>query len=217
MLDTSLRGVVRRQTRKGEIGGRPTTRLAHSRADRSPTAEWPAQCEKHRPHLRRSVSGTPPDRLAAPNRRFRSRRWPSTMSIPPNLSMPLSTAFCIADRSRTSATTVSTRSSPMRAATSLSSPSSRSVSTTLAPLSCSCRATSAPIPLAPPVIRATFPFTEPMAVNVLRPTRRRADWASAAHEWRKCGQQGAGVPRRAGVGPAALELGDFDTNDRVFR
>ena len=37
-----------------------------------------------------------------------------TMSMPPNRSMPLSAAACMAARSRTSATTVSTRSSPSR-------------------------------------------------------------------------------------------------------
>src|SRR5258707_12475486 len=85
-----------------------------------------------------------------------------TMSIPPNRSMALSAAACIADSSRTSATTVSTRSSPSRLVTSLSWPSSRSVNTSLAPLACRRRATSAPMPFAPPMIRATFPFTEPI-------------------------------------------------------
>src|SRR5205085_7885702 len=50
---------------------------------------------------------------------------------------------------------------------SFSSASSMSVSTSFAPLACRRRATSAPTPFAPPVISATFPFTEPMAVNVL--------------------------------------------------
>src|SRR5882757_3186095 len=100
-----------------------------------------------------------------------------TMSMPPNFSMPLSTAECIADSSRTSATTVSTRSSPSLVATSLSWASSRSASTSFAPLACRRRATSAPMPFAPPVISATFPLTELIAVNVPRTTRRRAGLA----------------------------------------
>src|ERR1700726_2517521 len=75
---------------------------------------------------------------------------------------------------------VMTLSSPSPAANSFSGASSTSISTSLAPLPCSRRATPAPIPRAPPVMRATLPFTEPMAATYRRgdhtSTVKRLDW-----------------------------------------
>ncbi len=72
----------------------------------------------------------------------------------------------IAARSRTSATTVRTRSSPPSSPEIAdSAAASTSVSTNLAPLACKRRATSAPIPWAPPVMNTTCELTDVMAAT----------------------------------------------------
>src|ERR1700760_3037881 len=98
----------------------------------------------------------------------------TTTSIPPNFLTAASAAACMAARSRTSATTVSTCSSPPNSADlSASAASSRSVSTSLAPLARNRRATSAPIPWPPPVMNTTCESTDVMAATYLFELRRR--------------------------------------------
>src|SRR3984893_559815 len=92
----------------------------------------------------------------------------TTTSMPPKRSTALAAVASIAGKSRTSATTVSTASSPPSwSANEASSALSRSVSTSLAPLLRSRWATSAPIPLAPPVMNTTLPCSDVMAETYL--------------------------------------------------
>ena len=114
------------------------------------------------------ASGTPPDRPASTEPYVAIPALATTTSMPPNRATACSAAVCMARRSRTSATAVSTRSvtEPRcdlvepRPRRGRSAPVSR-------PWRAVGAATSAPTPCAPPVMNTTFPLTEPMAGNVL--------------------------------------------------
>ena len=103
----------------------------------------------------------------------------------------------MAARSRTSATAVSTRSSPNSAPISRSAASSTSVSTSLAPLACRRRATSAPTPRPPPVIKTTLPFTELMRYSL--------SWVGLQLDAQQCVDRGRHRLRRLAVVPAVVE------------
>src|SRR6201997_2272698 len=105
----------------------------------------------------------------------------TTTSMPPKRSTAWVATACMAGRSRTSATPVSTRSSPISAASAVSSALSRSVSTSLAPLVCSRRATSAPIPRAPPVMKTTLSCSDVMTDNVPPRTQPEKLWPVFVH------------------------------------